>query len=284
MATFHKLIQLIHIHPILIFFIFISIVTGTFTQLFIILTIVLIHEIGHFLAATYYKWRIYSIVLWVFGGVLKTDESGNRPIKQDIIVTIAGPLQHLFIFGIIYGLAFFKILPDRVIDLALYYNAIILSFNLLPVYPLDGGKLLFYLLSAFVSFRNAHYFTVAFSLIVCMSLLLFQLLFLPFTLSAFLLIIFLILENRTEWKNHYYIFIRFLVSRLHYPPSTLKKEYIYVDDQLRLIDIFSLFRRNRIYEIGTEENKGSISEQKSLHLYFKKNKINETIGELIHKK
>src|SRR5690625_3648721 len=96
--TFLKSLRLIHIHPILIIFMFIAFITGTFIQFFILFAIVFIHEIGHFIAAKFYNWNVHSIMLWVFGGVMKTDEGVNRPIKEDIIVTVAGPLQHLFIF------------------------------------------------------------------------------------------------------------------------------------------------------------------------------------------
>src|SRR5690625_7477275 len=88
----------IHLHPLLILFIFLSIITGTFIHLFIILLIVLIHELGHYIAAAYFKWRIDYIRLWVFGGVMKTNESTHRSSNEDCIVKLAGPLQHLFIF------------------------------------------------------------------------------------------------------------------------------------------------------------------------------------------
>src|SRR5699024_6775939 len=139
--------------------------TGTFVHLFTLLSIVLIHEFGHYLAARHYKWRIYSIVLWVFGGVMKTDESGNKSIREDIIVTVAGPLQHLFIYFLISGCSF--LLPEHIVTMAHYYNSAIFLFNLLPIYPLDGGKLVFYCLSIFIPFRKAHYYTVVFSISAC---------------------------------------------------------------------------------------------------------------------
>src|SRR5690625_7196786 len=121
----------IHLHPLLILFIFLSIITGTFIQLFIILLIVLIHELGHYIAAAYFKWRIDYIMLWVFGGVMKTDESTHHSIKEECIVTLAGPMQHLFIFFVLYLFSFFSIL---------------LVFILFDSYFFNGFSLLFYLL------------------------------------------------------------------------------------------------------------------------------------------
>lgn len=264
-------------------FIIISIITGTFTQLFMLLTIVFVHEIGHLLAALYFKWRIHSIVLWVFGGVMKTDESGNRTIREDIIVTVAGPLQHLFIYLMIIFLSVFHILPQALIQQALFYNTMILLFNLLPIYPLDGGKLLFYILSYILPFRKAHHYTILFSITVCICVIILQLFVLSFTLSAFLLIIFLLMENRTEWKNQYYFFIRFLLNRFSDPPSEFSKEQLIVPGQFKLMDVFSLFKRNRTYNIIVDEqhNQKYLTEQQSLYLYFKEKKLAETIGEIV---
>lgn len=255
--------------------------TGTFVQLFIMLSIVFIHEMGHYVAASYYKWRIYSIVLWVFGGVMKTDESNNRRISEDIIVTVAGPLQHIIIFLLTISLDYLNVLPPSIISLVHYYNVIIFLFNLLPIYPLDGGKLLFYMLSSYLPFRKAHQYTIVFSIVVCCFIILLQIFIFPFTLNAFLLILFLLFENRKEWVNKYYTFIRFLFNRLNQPPKDLEMEVILVPEQFRLIDVFSLFKRNKTHKIYIEGYQKSISENHSLYLYFKERKLLETVGNII---
>src|SRR5699024_12570060 len=91
-----KLLPPIHIHPILIIFIIISFVTGTFMHLFVILIIVLIHELGYYSMAKFFKWRIKRIMLWIFGGVMESDVHGRRHDNEVLIVNIAGQLQHVF--------------------------------------------------------------------------------------------------------------------------------------------------------------------------------------------
>lgn len=239
---------------------------------------------GHFLAAKYYKWRIQSIVLWVFGGVMKTDESANRPIKEDVIVTVLGPIQHLFIYFFLLLMMYGNVLPDTIIETAIQFNWMILLFNLLPIYPLDGGKLLLYGLSSYLPFRRAHRMTILFSMYAAILIILLQIFVLPFTLSALLIILFLLLENKTEWKNHYYVFIRFLLNRFNRPVN-LQIEKITIPSTYKLIDAFSLFRRNRTNEVHINDPKKVyfLNEQESLYLYFKQNKINETIGDIIKK-
>lgn len=263
---------------------FIAFITGTFIQFFILFAIVFIHEIGHFIAAKFYNWNVHSIMLWVFGGVMKTDEGVNRPIKEDIIVTVAGPLQHLFIFILLISLERIHIVPEAIIQQAHQYNVILLLFNLLPIFPLDGGKLLFYCLSLMFPYKQAHRFTIIFSIIVCSSLILFQLFILPFTFSAILIILFILLENRTEWKNHYYHFIRFLLNRLHSDVMYGSVYRLYVPSHYRLIDVFALFYRHKTHDIyvnGIEDK--SLTERASLHYYFKENNYRETMDEIMEK-
>lgn len=275
---------MIHIHPVLLIFIFISIITGTFSQLIIMLAIVFIHEMGHYFAATIFKWRIEKIIFWVFGGVMISSEYSNRKIKEDIIVTVAGPLQHVIIYFILHGLSSYQMMPSSMIEMAMFYNKMILFFNLLPIFPLDGGKLLFYILSVYIPYRKAHQFIILFSLISCVAIIVLQLFFLPFTLSALLLIVFLFLENRMEWKNQYYIFLRFLLNRFHESNNLyFKKMKLFVHPTDKLIHIFSRFRRNRVHKIYVNhfDTVHQLSEKDSLYLYFEKNKLNETIGEIV---
>src|SRR5699024_2227308 len=137
---------------ILIIFIIISFVTGTFVELTVILAIVLFHEMGHFTMATYYNWRIRKVMLWVFGGVMDTDEHGNKPLYEEILVIIAGPLQHIVIYALILCLSLSSLLSPSLIELLVFYNTVLFVFNLLPIWPLDGGKLLFAILSIFMPF------------------------------------------------------------------------------------------------------------------------------------
>ena len=80
-----------------------AIMTAHFFELTMFLIIVLIHELGHAFAASFYSWRIKRISLLPFGGVAEMDEHGNRPLKEEAIVTLAGPLQHVWMIGGLYS-------------------------------------------------------------------------------------------------------------------------------------------------------------------------------------
>lgn len=253
-------------------------------ELSIILSIVFIHELGHYVMAKIFNWRIKRIMLWVFGGVMDTDEHGNRPLFEEALVIIAGPLQHVLIFFMVKLMAMGNLLPMSVVELILFYNTVILLFNLLPIWPLDGGKLLLIFLSYLLPFQNAYHLTIIFSIISCICLLIYQILFLPFTLSFFLVLLFILMENRTEWKQRYYVFIRFLLNRYEGNTHIKGIKPITVSAHHSLMDIFIQFHRERrhpIYVNLSNDSRKAVDESDCLHYYFSEKKYQQTIGELV---
>ncbi|MFD0952437.1 M50 family metallopeptidase [Virgibacillus natechei] len=275
----------VHIHPVLMVFLVISFVTGTFMELAIILSIVLFHELGHYIVAKVFNWRIKGIMLWVFGGVMDTQEHGNKPIREEALVTIAGPFQHLIIYFLLFLLTPVGFVPSSVLELIFYYNTVILLFNLLPIWPLDGGKLLFLCLSAFSPYKKAYYWVILFSMAACLVIILFQLIFFPFTLSAFFIMLFLFMENRSEWKNRYYVFMRFLLNRYEGNTAVTAVSPILVESETPLKDVLGYFRRDNkhsIYITGPNNKRQSIDEGDCLLLFFHGKHYNKTIGELVY--
>ncbi|MFZ3576412.1 M50 family metallopeptidase [Virgibacillus sp. DJP39] len=281
--TNRKLFPIIHLHPLLITFLLIGFITGTFMEIVVMLAIVFFHEIGHYVMATSFKWRIKSITLWVFGGVMETDEFGNKPLYEEALVSIAGPMQHAFIYLFIVILMPMNFFPNSIMELIIYYNNVILLFNLLPIWPLDGGKLLFTLLSAYLPYKKAHTNIILISVSISVCILFLLLFVLPFTLSSLFIFLFILLENRTEWKQRYYVFLRFLSKRFYSEHQVKKVSPIRVADYYSLFDVFSLFARERnhiIYISYPEGRKKRITERDCLKSYFQYKQYNITIDEV----
>ncbi|WP_099158650.1 site-2 protease family protein [Virgibacillus ndiopensis] len=284
MTILRKYVPTIHIHPILLLFIGIAFITGTFVELFIILSIVLFHELGHYAMAYFFKWRVRSIMLWVFGGVMDTDEHGNRPFHEEALVTIAGPFQHIIIYGFILFATNAELLSPSIIEIMFFYNTVILLFNLLPVWPLDGGKLLFLLLSLIYPYRKAYHSVILISLLVCLIIIILQLFIFPFTLSSLVIMLFLFKENRMEWKQRYYVFIRFLLRRYQSNNLSIRGvRPIVVPYQSSLLEVFAHFRREKkhpIYIVYPDDERKTIDEADCLHSYFYEKEYTKTIGEI----
>src|SRR5271168_1026528 len=111
--------------------------------------IVLIHEFGHQLACRSVGGKTHDIVLWFLGGVAYVSPP-QRPGAQ-LWSIAAGPLVNVILIPILYGLVsvsshfeWYNTNPDLydLIHNVWWINIGLLIFNMMPVYPLDGGQIL----------------------------------------------------------------------------------------------------------------------------------------------
>lgn len=121
----------------------------------LILGSVLIHELGHALVARRYRLFPIDITLHGLGGY--TRHGGARSPGQGLAVTAAGPFASFLLSIAFFGLG--MVIPNGyVANFCLYggaMNAVWVVFNLLPMYPLDGGLLVFHGLSFRLSRESA---------------------------------------------------------------------------------------------------------------------------------
>ncbi|MHA6252124.1 site-2 protease family protein [Oceanobacillus sp. CAU 1775] len=234
--------------------------------------------------AKIFKWRIRKIMLWIFGGVMETDDYGTRSMKEDVLVTIAGPAQHLTIYLIFVLLHEIGLMNETLYQTAITYNLVILLFNLLPIWPLDGGKLLFFLMTLKYPYRASYNVALLISMVLCSVLFIGHLLFFPFTLSFLCIILFIFFENQLEWKRRFYLFLRFLLKRYEGIQPVSRLETLYCSGDSKLIDVFSSFKRERKHTLIVTDKPDladNIDEMDLLHAYFYKKQYRETLYEIL---
>jgi Zn-dependent protease/predicted transcriptional regulator len=103
---------------------------------------VLFHELSHSMVARIYKIRVISITLFVFGGVARLGREPAKP-RQELNIAIAGPIASLTLALGFYSLTLFFPYSQMVGALAVWLwqtNAMLAVFNMLPGFPLDGGR------------------------------------------------------------------------------------------------------------------------------------------------
>ncbi len=106
---------------------------------------VLIHELAHSFVARARGMSVNSITLFVFGGVSNLEEEPEQP-RVEFAMAIVGPMASLLLAGVFWG--FSLLVPDQQSPLAAllgylaWLNALLAGFNLLPGFPLDGGRVL----------------------------------------------------------------------------------------------------------------------------------------------
>src|ERR1700730_16689728 len=104
---------------------------------------VLFHELSHSVVAQHYKIRVVSITLFLFGGLARIEREPSKAI-QEFNIAIAGPLASGFLSGAFFGLTLLFPYSQTVGALATWLcrtNAALAVFNLLPGFPLDGGRI-----------------------------------------------------------------------------------------------------------------------------------------------
>ena len=134
----------------------ISLQAGSYTSLLwnvleylLLFLIVLLHEFGHSLACRQVGGRADQIVLWPLGGVAYV-QAPQRP-GATLWSIAAGPLVNVVLAPVLFLLSMLVGVPGavqaspdayRLLHTVAWINVFMLAFNLLPIYPLDGGQIL----------------------------------------------------------------------------------------------------------------------------------------------
>jgi stage IV sporulation protein FB len=135
-------------------------------------TLVFLHELGHSVAALWYGIPVKDITLLPIGGVARLERMPEKPI-QELVVAIAGPAVN-----VVLALLLLPVVGALVFSQAGFYGSIALSsllspgltglltfllianislvvFNMIPAFPLDGGRVFRATLGFFTSYENA---------------------------------------------------------------------------------------------------------------------------------
>lgn len=276
----------IHIHPLLWLVVAIAIITAHFIELSLFLLIILIHELGHATAALFFSWRLKQISLLPFGGVAEMDEHGNRPLREEAIIVIAGPLQHFWMMGLAHILYQLSWLPADLYWQFIEFNIMVLVFNLLPIWPLDGGKLVYLWRALHESFPEAHRKTLIISIISLIIFCLFILFTQPVNLNLWIIISFLAFSLYFEWKQSRYVFVRFLLERYYGNKTkfqTLKPIQVKEDEPvIRVLEQFQRGCKHLIVIEKEDQESEQLDENELLHAFFAEKMLSAKIGELLY--
>ena len=121
------------------------------TFIVLIFFCVLLHELGHVFAARYYGVKTRDVTLWPFGGIASMKRMPEKP-TQELAVAVAGPAVNVVIIAVLalwlgprLGTESLAELDSPTLSMAakvLWANVILVVFNLIPAFPMDGGRVL----------------------------------------------------------------------------------------------------------------------------------------------
>lgn len=181
------------------------------------------------------KLKVKEINIYMFGGVTILNEDLNLPIYKEVLFLVMGPLSQILFVLLIKLLYTIDYVNALTFDKIIIINKFLLTFNLLPILPLDGGKLVNNILDYFIPYKLSHKITIIISL-----------LFIPFIfiinnkLLGIVLIIFLLYKIYLEINNNKHKLNKLLLER---------KLKLYKFKKLKRINTFEEVKRNENFYI-----------------------------------
>jgi len=140
---------------------------GLYGVLFVLLVFVcvILHELSHSLVAMRFGHVVRNITLLPIGGMAQMDEIPDDP-KQEIFISLAGPLMSVAISGVLFGVLAFLHIPIETIKSESFFegnlllnlfwiNIFLAGFNIIPAFPMDGGRVLRGILGMFIDHMRA---------------------------------------------------------------------------------------------------------------------------------
>jgi stage IV sporulation protein FB len=147
--------------------------------------------------------------MYPFGGHIVFDEDINKPLKEEFLILISGPIFQMILFFIVSILYNFNIINIYTYNVFFEYHYTILFFNLIPIYPLDGSKILNIIFNNFLPFKESHKLTIYLSYIFIIV----YFIFLYSNINLLILLVILSIKVIKEHKDHNFIFNKFLLER-----------------------------------------------------------------------
>ncbi len=228
----------INVHLSTYIFLLISFLSGYFEYVFILLLIITIHESGHYIFSCIVGNKSQIITIYPFGGITRVYSDLNIPLYKEFIILIGGIIFQLlfyFFMNIMFNNGYITI---HIFNLIKNINYFLITFNFLPILPLDGGKLLNILLDYFFCYKLSNILSIIISIIFIIILTIINNTFLAFILMIFLCKCIVIEIYSLPIKYNKFLFERY------------KNKYIF--NKIKKIDSYTKFKRDYYHIINNE--------------------------------
>lgn len=197
-----NILSKIYFHPLFLIIVLTFISIGKFRFISYFMLLITVHELGHILVSIYFKWNIEKIIILPFGGLTKFNEIINKPLIEEFLIAVS---------GIMLQMIFFMLIKDKIdYNYISAINYFIIIFNLIPIYPLDGSKILNIIFNKLTNFKKSILLTIIVSYIFIIGLLIISI---RINKLIILVLSFLLIEVNRLYKEKEFLFNKFLLER-----------------------------------------------------------------------
>ncbi|MGX9135408.1 site-2 protease family protein [Rummeliibacillus sp. JY-2-4R] len=188
----------LRLHPTLLPLIVWLIITGQFSSYALIFISLAWHEFGHLLVASILQVKVKSCTFMPYGGEIQYSMRWKITKKQHFFIAMAGPVATL----LLYILA--NIFPDSLKNPLQSIQMLLLLINLLPIWPLDGGRILEILWSEKKSLQTTKTTFLLLSMSCCLTCFTLAIWYIPQSIFFMLILILLFYQNIRAFRYRKY--------------------------------------------------------------------------------
>lgn len=188
------------IHPLFLPILFGLVLYGNVSYYAIILGSLLLHEFGHILTAFLVNVKIKRCIIMPYGGEIELEGGYFLHPKKELVIALGGPIMTLFCLMIGTAPFFNPLLAEPFIRV----QYVLLFINLIPIWPLDGGRIVISLILLISKKARIYELYLLFCFIFIMLLMFISFVFLPKSVFLFTLTIFLFIQIVKEWRFRKY--------------------------------------------------------------------------------
>ncbi|MGG0656766.1 metalloprotease [Rummeliibacillus pycnus] len=186
------------LHPTLLPLIVWLIITGQFSNYALLFISLCWHEFGHLFIAYILGVRVKSCTIMPYGGEILYATKWQITKKQQLLIAMAGPIATLLLFSI----ALF--LPKNISEPLQTIQFLVLLINLLPIWPLDGGRILEILWSENKSLQTTRTSFLLLSMACCLICFILAIWYIPRSIFFMLILLLLFYQNIIAFRYRKY--------------------------------------------------------------------------------
>lgn len=273
------------IHPLFVLYMVFLAIFGQFESLIVYMFVVIIHELAHSFVAKKLGYKLDKLILMPYGVCLNYQTKKFFP-KDEFFIALAGPLINLLLC--ILCLALWWIFPIVMPATNIFFvcNLVLFAFNLLPCYPLDGGRILCSILTQKYDRKFAIKITVLFNILLSIILILTFFIGLFFgvinmnllIISMFLIVSIIEPKNKSSYN---YLLLNNFDNSLCVKGNQIK--FILINSDEKIYKIIAKMSKNKfnIFYIIYPNKKIKMLTQFSILNFVNKYDLTTEIGEIV---